>query len=112
MEELLVLVVGLFLRIGIPIGITAFLILGLKRLDQRWQHEAEEERVKAAAPVGNTGCWEVNHCSDEQKADCKAYNEPERPCWQVFRGEDGCLQGKCLVCQVFRRAPLPVAAKT
>ena len=44
MEDLmaiLLVIAGLLLRLGIPIGVTAILVYALRRVDQKWQHEAE-----------------------------------------------------------------------
>ncbi len=97
--------VGLLLRLGIPIGITALLIWILKRLDERWQIEAECER--SGVRVGNPGCWEINQCPPERRESCDAYRHPEMPCWQFYRLRNhGQLLERCLSCKVFLSAPL------
>ena len=95
---------GFLLRLGIPILITIILVRFLRRLDERWQVEAEV----AATPVKNIGCWEIKECPHELRETCKAYLNPETPCWQVFRDPNGDMKEGCLGCKVFRDAPIAV----
>ena len=41
------------------------------------------------------------------KQTCAGY-QSEQPCWQAFREENGYLQERCLGCDVFQQAPIPV----
>jgi hypothetical protein len=103
-------VVLLFLlRVLIPIAITIAFIGLLKWLDERWKKESDVEDSQLVK-VGNVGCWEFNKCPDEMRADCKAFNNPDQPCWQIFRDRNGKLQERCIGCDIFRQAPVPVAA--
>lgn len=105
-------ILGIVVRLGIPVGITVLLIRWLRQLDARWQTEARQgaqvqsNRVQAR----NTGCWDVNRCTSEQKAKCPAYARQETPCWQVFRQSNGVLRENCIGCNVFKEAPLPARA--
>lgn len=96
---------GLLLRFGVPILVTVILIFGLKQLDKRWQLEAA--RRLSGVGIRNSGCWEINKCAEDKRVNCRAYQQPEMPCWQVFRETTGVLTEKCLGCKVFREAPLP-----
>jgi hypothetical protein len=60
--------------------------------------------------VGNTGCWDVKHCTPEQKAKCPAYAHKETPCWQFYRQKNGALREGCIGCDVFKQAPVPIAS--
>ena len=105
----LTVLVGLVVRIGIPIGLTALLIFLLRRLDASWQQQAQRDLL--AVPVlrpANPGCWDIKHCSAEQRANCSAYAHPDTPCWQHYREKGGSLQQRCLGCDIFQTAPLPV----
>ncbi len=106
LETVGVFLVGILVRFGLPIGITALLVWWFRQLDQRWQSEAELQRARVE--VKNPGCWEINRCAEESRARCRAYANPDKPCWQVFRGTDGHLQERCLGCDVFRKAPVPI----
>jgi len=99
------IVAGLLLRFGVPILVTAILIFGLMKLDKRWQVEAAKQLARVG--IRNIGCWEINNCPEDNRANCKAYQQPELPCWQVFREASGVLREKCLGCKVFQEAPLP-----
>jgi hypothetical protein len=108
---MLLMIFGFLVRLGLPVGITTLLVMWLRRLDFRWQKEsASEKALPFAEQPHNTGCWVCNGCSPEKIATCKAYAHPEAPCWQVFRDENGRLRESCLVCSVFRNAPLPATS--
>jgi len=109
LPEIVVILVGFALRLGVPIGLTVLLILFLRRLDERWQAEITREKAPPIkAKPRNIGCWEMNSCPAEQRATCNAFANPEMPCWQVFRDGGGILQEKCLACQVFRKTPVAI----
>lgn len=97
--------VGIILRLAIPVGATILLVWFFRRLDERWQSEAE---FQEAVMAKNPGCWKVNQCSASKMAKCQAYNDPSKPCWQHFRESNGRLQERCLGCDVFRKAPIPI----
>ena len=101
------MVLGILLRIAVPIIVTFLIVFFLKRLDERWKMETDfgEDQL---ITVGNAGCWDVNNCPEEQRSGCKAYQRPDTPCWQVFREKNGRLQESCIGCDVFRHAPVPI----
>lgn len=103
------IVLGLFLRLVIPIIATIIMVYLLKRLDERWKRSADDEGV-TAVQAENVGCWKYKECPAEQKALCEAYANPGKPCWQVFRAEDGMLRERCLGCDIFKHAPIPASA--
>jgi hypothetical protein len=102
---ILAVITGIVLRLAIPICITAIAIYFLQRLDTRWQTEAEEQLLLPV--VEKAKCWEINNCSAEMRATCAGY-QSEQPCWQTLREENGYLQERCLGCDVFKKAPIPI----
>ena len=103
------MILGIILRVAIPIIVTLLIIKLLRWFDERWKQEADIE----AAPLvkaGNIGCWDIHNCPEDKRAACEAYQNPDTPCWQVHREKNGRLQERCLGCDVFRHAPLPVTA--
>ena len=96
----LAVLVGLLVRLVIPILITALLVVVLTRLDRRWETEAAYRPVK----VDKTECWKTQHCPSSRRKDCPALKS-DLPCWQVFRHHNGYLDAKCLACPVFITAP-------
>jgi len=106
LTSFLAILVGLLLRLAIPIAGTAILIYFLRKLDSHWQAEAQ----LLATPAPKIECWKVNGCSPEQQKNCLAASS-QLPCWQVFRQPNGYLQEKCISCEVFMHAPIP-ALKT
>ncbi|MEW6717008.1 MAG: hypothetical protein AB1345_05870 [Chloroflexota bacterium] len=108
------LIFAVLLRIGIPVGITFLAAWYLRRLDARWQDEAEQLQKEVQVPVAlslRTPCWEVRFCPEKRKGDCPAYACPEIPCWQFFRENGGPLKGDCLDCVVFLEAPPPFVVR-
>ena len=102
MTAFLALCTGVFVRLAVPIAFTVVLVYFLRRLDARWQAEAELRPVSIPKPE----CWKIRGCSPEQRKDCIAFSSP-LPCWQVFRLPNGYLQEECLSCEVFINAPIP-----
>lgn len=104
LNTILTIILGLLLRIGIPLAVTAGVIYLLHCLDRRWQEEALS--VPVVAPTGKP-CWEVKECPEARHKACPAAAQPGVPCWQVFRSKNGVLREACLGCNVFRQAPIP-----
>ena len=104
MDVVLTFLLGVLLRLGIPILVTALVLALLHSLDRHWQKEA------LALPVVPAGkpCWEIKGCPEEKKKNCPAAAQSKTPCWQVFRTRDGVMKEACLGCEVFRQAPVPV----
>jgi len=102
MTSLLAIIAGLLLRLAIPIAVTALLIFFLRKLDARWQADAQLTPLPAQKPE----CWKIKGCSPEQIKNCVAASSP-LPCWQVYRLPNGYLREECLSCKVFIDAPLP-----
>jgi hypothetical protein len=98
----LAVLIGLTIRIAIPIAITVLAVMVLARLDRRWRSEAGSDSPGVMKPE----CWKTQHCSAEKRKDCPGYNSV-LPCWQVFRRSNGYLDQKCLGCPVLVAAPIP-----
>ncbi|MDX1409984.1 MAG: hypothetical protein R3330_17665 [Saprospiraceae bacterium] len=99
--SLLAILAGLFVRLAIPIAATFVLIYFLRKLDLRWQTEAQ-----LPSPVEKPDCWKIKGCPPEQRANCAAAKSP-LPCWQALRLPNGYLREDCLSCEVFTDAPAP-----
>jgi hypothetical protein len=100
--SLLALLIGLLIRLAIPIVLTALLIVLLHKLDARWQAEAQLPLPASQ----NIECWKVKGCRPEQRRNCVAAKS-NLPCWQTYRLPNGYLREECLACKVFTEAPLP-----
>ena len=102
---------GLILRIGVPLGVTAILVWVLNSLDRRWQRETQQAATIAAqnriAPTlfPMLHCWLTKNCPPEIQERCPAFNAGQLPCWQFFRDGTDKLKDECLGCEVFKRAP-------
>lgn len=109
-QGLLLAIGWVLLRFGLPVLVTGLLIWIFSRLDSRWKEDALSGR-KAMIRDGVIPlmkCWVFRDCPPEKRRDCLAFQEKYVPCWQVFRDANGNLQNKCLGCDVFRKAPLPI----
>lgn len=104
------MVLGLALRLGLPLIVTAGAIWLLRRVDAGWQREAEQARTQAP-PAAGPPCWEQRHCPPERVVVCAAYLDQSRPCWQTLRDPQGNLQQRCLACQLFQQAVAPTASR-
>jgi len=105
MGSFLSMLLGILLRIGLPLLVSLGVFYLLRRLDERWQAQA---RLLPVIPAGQTPCWEAKKCPDEKKKNCAAFQRSQVPCWQVFRAKDGNLREACLSCEVFRTALIPI----
>ena len=104
MNTLSSLLLGLSVRILLPVSVTLVAIFLLRRLDRHWKREA------LSLPVINRSskpCWAVKGCSPAERKACPAAASPDTPCWQIFRTKDGVMKEDCLTCDVFRQAPAP-----
>jgi len=106
-DTLLAFIIGIGLRVAIPVAVTVIAIYLLRRLDARWQAEADQE---IPAPVVKPECWKIKECPPEQRKVCPAITQTQ-PCWQFFRKPNGYLQETCLGCDVFRQSPPPVPTR-
>jgi len=93
--------IGLLVRLAIPILVTILLITLLRKLDARWQVEA-----KMPVNIKKPECWKIKGCPPEQVTACKGAASP-LPCWQAYRSPNGYLREECLTCKVFKDAPMP-----
>lgn len=102
-NAILTLILGLVVRLGIPLLATMLIVYGLRKLDMRWQKEAETERnllIRDEEP-----CWKEQGLTlEEIKARAEASG---KPCWQIHRLSNGYLREACLDCEVFINAPAP-----
>jgi hypothetical protein len=104
------MVLGILLRIGIPLGLTFLLARFLRRLDAKWRAEASELQPGEAIMLElwlKNPCWDELDCTKEQCENCTAYNQKEKPCWEVFR-VNGRLRSECQECEYRNELLLPV----
>lgn len=100
--SVLVILLGLILRVAVPLAITILAVSFLHKLDARWQAEAELEKntqVKDEMP-----CWKDLGLPIEQIKLRTTAND--QPCWQTHRLTNGRLRESCLTCEVFLDAPV------
>jgi hypothetical protein len=105
-KAFLLFLLGMILRLGIPVALTIVVIALLRRLDRRWQKESLSLPIIPAEKP----CWEIKDCPEEKMKVCAAAANPQTPCWQVFRSSNGTLREACLGCDIFRQASVPAKA--
>jgi len=112
MEEILA-VVGMFLlRLGVPLVITLAVGYWLRRLDAKWQAEAqvqwEQEELPAelkALARPEQPCWEIKGCDEAKRARCPACKAWDIPCWVAHLRATGRLPAACPDCELFSMSP-------
>ena len=108
-DTMIAVIVGVGVRLLVPITLTALVVYFLHRMDVKWAEEAEEQLIEARGHAAlQTPCWETKGCSPEARRACKASSTSKEPCWQAFRTQNGLLQDQCLDCEVFIGAPVPL----
>ena len=108
LASILAVFTGLLVRLALPVGVSLIAIYFLRKLDARWQDEAHSHLNQVPTTNEQIRCWEVKDCPPGRRRECPAYSAAE-PCWQVHRQPNGYLLEDCLGCDVFRKAPLPLA---
>jgi hypothetical protein len=107
------MIIGVLLRIGIPIGGTFLLANLLRRLDARWREEAKQEQIAIPSMASvwlENPCWTSNECVEETRDNCLAYLQTNSPCWEVFH-VNGNLNQKCQECSYLEEIPIPMEVK-
>ena len=105
-------IVGMFvLRLGVPLLITLGVGYLWRRLDAKWQAEAQQKELsqaleKAAAEPGLVEkaaqpCWSAKDCEESVRANCAASKFPNIPCWLARRRSEGGLPAECYNCDQF-----------
>lgn len=116
METPLAILLAFVVRLGPPLLLTLTLTWILRALDRRWQAEASAQLIRGAGAVSAAlevlPCCDLMNCPPEKRAGCPAYADRSVPCWQHFRDGQGRLKQDCLICDVFRWAPVPKPAMT
>jgi hypothetical protein len=47
-------------------------------------------------------CWAFNECSNEQRENCQALVDSERPCWVLMKNKVCTNEPDCRACEVYR----------
>lgn len=102
---------GLFLRFGVPLGMTAVLAWMLRNLDERWRVEAGAEVSEPQqGEASSAECWNSRDCPDARRERGRAAQERGHACWQIRQALTGRLPEECLDCPVFMQSVLGLAA--
>ncbi len=99
MNEILIVIAGLLLRIAIPAILTICLVVLLRRLDAHWQTQARRDFGKTRKSSARTKDCPYGMTAQQTQLS----NEL---CWQIQRVPGGQIAEKCLECEVFQAAPI------
>lgn len=108
------------LRIGFPLALVILLAWWLRRLDARWQAEAQRsslaildaELTPVPVDLGDEKpCWERRNCSSDRRDACPAYHNVAMMCWCAREAGEGALPAACVTCGLYMRVIAPAAIK-
>jgi hypothetical protein len=105
--ETLTFILGMVLRIGIPVELRLSWSVLFHCLDARWQNQAEQEGFPQDKTCSNQ-LLEYTNCSLRAGKLAELLPILMRRAGRCSAG-DGILQEKCLKCRVFKEAPVPAA---
>ena len=90
--------VGLFLRFGVPLGLTLMLAWLLKNIDLQWLENAKDEIAESGGASSDMpGCWIYHNLSQENNK----FQDLKAACWKVRVKFEGSLPEECLECVYF-----------
>ncbi len=101
--SLLAILIGLAVRLALPVMVTLIAVYLLRKLDAHWQKQAEAE---LARPAEEVEAWDLKNCPIEKRSP-NPETTSSLPCWQTHRLPNGYLNDECLSCEVFRDASAP-----
>ena len=99
---------GLFLRFGVPLGLTIILAWLLRNMDLRWMEEGEPsvESNRIENKELSEICWIVHNFVKDDGVELEA----QETCWKVRMRFEGILPSECLDCEIFQEGLLEIAA--
>lgn len=112
-------ILAFLVRIGIPLGLTLLLSWLLRRLDAQWRDEAMDYKAEAITKAeqdlyftvwSRNPCWEHNECDPEERLRCKAYQQADKPCWEVYR-TNGSYNKECVDCEYREKVLIKIEDK-
>jgi hypothetical protein len=109
--ETAILIALFLLRLGIPLAVTVGVGFLLRRLDRKWENEAQllseqpgPADPRSTAAPDETPCWLFRNCSQEQRRACAAYRNQNLPCWLARLRVEGRLPSRCTACERYQPA--------
>jgi len=110
------IIIGMFgLRLGVPLAITLLVGYWLRRLDAKWQAEAQarlaagqtqqkatEEAELEMYRLLEQPCWLFKDCPSSLRLHCPAYRENhDTPCWLARYRAERAIPTECYRCKRF-----------
>ncbi len=47
-------------------------------------------------------CWELKQCAADERRDCPAIVDSQRPCWVLLKNQGCTIEERCRECEVYR----------
>ncbi|MBK8901545.1 MAG: hypothetical protein IPM53_10205 [Anaerolineaceae bacterium] len=110
-QATLTMVLLFALRCLAPLALMFTIGYAMNWLVDKWEAEAEKEKVVAVAggtavPAANAiSCWSIVGCSPEERENCPGFQQQQLPCWLARTRAEGDLPEKCITCQVYEGRP-------
>jgi hypothetical protein len=108
LQDTLVILGMLALRLGVPIALTAGICYVLNRAQASREAELSGQRaahLRACAKEGKVvrqlHCWEIKRCDPETRPSCPAYHRQNLPCWLALQLAGHALGDECLRCGLY-----------
>jgi hypothetical protein len=106
---------GMFvLRLGVPLAITLAVGYWLRRLDAKWQAEAQarwkanqaqrEAKIEPQTELVKViqgPCWVLKGCPETVYPQCPAYHHSDIPCWLAWFQAERAIPARCYRCTLF-----------
>ena len=113
MLDMLVMALGVFLRIGIPVLVVVgvgYLIVKYLKVPAQAEIQAPPEAAgldaaawaKAITVPPAVPCWIQNNCDDATREKCPAFKRSHVPCCLAVQVAEGKLHSNCVHCAMFR----------
>ena len=115
LQDALVIVGMLFLRIGLPILFTVGVGYAIKRVlsagyESRPGVVVTQQTAAGAPLVRRLQCWEVKKCDEATRQNCTAFKRADIPCWLARQLDGQRLKDACYNCAFYQPAVKEKAA--
>ncbi len=110
-SEFFILIALFVLRLGVPVAFTLAVCFLLRKLDRKWEEEAQHQPVPVQASddgdasseaTRSLPCWLIKGCGSERYEGCPAYQNRSLPCWLARLRVEGRIPQTCSSCSLFR----------
>ncbi len=72
------------------------------------RHQIKDKRLNISGVrhlIALLPCWEINRCGSKKHAECRAFLQSDKVCWQLDKKPCQLNKTDCYTCPVYRMAP-------